>query len=412
MNLVQKVGLWLLERGDYSKYNDNDPTRGLKTIWSGSVGRTSVTEETALSLSAFWSGVRLLSESVAGLPLHLIQKRGENRVKVDHYSLPLLNSEAASTVSAFDYHSVLVASAIVHGNGYAVISREGSNIELVNVHPDDVTPVKWDGEIFYKLKIQNKEVIVLAGDMIHLKGFGLHPYYGYSAIQYHRLNIGLALAAQDYGADFYNKGTRIDGYLKYPGKLDKDTKDAIAEQWINNYGANGNRGVALLDGDTEYKYIGMPPNDAQFIETRKFQKNEIATILRVPAHMVNELENATFSNIEHQGIEYLNYSLKTWLVKLEQEYRIKLLTTSQRVDHQYKFNTNALLRTDVEKRSAYYETMLRTGVFSINDVRALEDLNPIEGGGDTHFIELNKINVNDIDNYHAKNSKDGNAQSE
>jgi HK97 family phage portal protein len=238
-------------------------------------------------------------------------------------------------------------------------------------------------------------------DVINLRGFGIDEVVGLSAIKAHKQNLGLSLAAQDYGVDFYNKGTRIDGYIEYEGRLDSETKKRIKEAWNENYGPNGLGGTAILDNGSKYTRLGMPPEDAQFIETRKFQKNEIATILGVPPHIINDLEHATFSNIEHQGIEFVTYGLGSWIEKLEQEYGRKLLKEREKKNTYFKHNVNRLLRTDVKAKAEHYRLMSDIGVYSINDIRALEDLNPVENG-DERLVQLNRIPLEQIKNYYAR----------
>ena len=383
------------------KVRSYDPTRNLFSI-PGLVGNKPVTEKTALSLSAYWAGVRIISETIAKLPVDVVKKVGNTRQQVDHPSEYLLNSEANYKAIAFDFTQILITSAINHGNGLAIIERDnsGTPIGLINVRKDTCECKDYDGEIWWKVRIDEKESIMVNDrDMINLRGFGTHPIEGLSAIAYHKINLGLSLAAQEYGADFYNKGTRIDGYLKFDGELDTDRKEKIGLAWRTAYGPNGTKGTAILDSGVDYVRLGLPPEDAQFIETRKFQKNEIATILGIPAHLINELEHATFSNIEHQGIEFVNYCLGSWITRLEQEYRRKLLKIKEKRNHYFKFNVNALLRTDVKTKAEYYRLMLDNGVYSINDVLALEDKNPIENG-DEHYVQLNRIPIGKINNYY------------
>lgn len=394
-----------------------DPTRNMFNI-AGMVGRTPVNEKTALSLSAYWAGVKLISETIANLPVDVVKKEGSKRIQVEHPSEYLLNAEANYKSISFDFIQILVTSAINHGNGLALIERDqyANPIGLINVRKDYCEAKEYDGEIWWKVKIgisdsYGEYIMVNDRDMLNLRAFGTHPVNGLSAISYHRQNLGLSLAAQDYGQDFYNKGTRIDGYLKYSGVLPTDRKTIIAKSWAGAYGANGTGGTAILDDGVDYVKLGLSPEDAQFIETRKFQKNEIATILGVPAHMINELENATFSNIEHQQIEFITYAIGTWIGKLEQEYRRKLLKANEKPNHVFKHNLNSLLRTDVKSQAENFRIMTDIGAYSINDVRALMDLNPVEGG-DARYVQLNRIPIEQIQDYYTKdNSNENNTTS-
>ncbi len=384
-----------------------DATKGFMGLNFGEVGRTPVTEKSALSLSAYWAGVRRISESVALLPLDVIEKKGELRKQVDHPSEYLLNKEANYKTISFDFIQILITSAINWGNGYAIIERDNNAnpISLTNVPASKVKPLMYDEELFWEIELQsNKNLIVPDIDMINLRGFGTDEVIGLSAIAYHKRNLGLSLSAENYGADFYNKGTRLDGYIEYQGKLDVAVKNEISAQWSANYGANGTNGTAILDNGTKYTRLGMPPEDAQFIETRKFQKNEIATILGIPPYMINEMGEATYNNVEHQGIEFVTYSLGSWIERLEQEYARKLLKESEKKSFYFKHNVNRLLRTDVAARADFYRVMSDIGVYSINEIRALEDLNPVDGG-DQRFVQLNRVELGIAKEYYEKDNE-------
>lgn len=386
-----------------------DATKGfISTFFNNPVGRTPVTEKTVLGISAYYAGVRRISESIAQLPLEVVRVDGDVKTQINHPSQYLLNKEANYKTISFDFIQILVTSAINWGNGIAIIERDarGNPTSLVNVLTKKCHPVDYDGELWWKVETTDKDkgIIVSDKDVINLRGFGTSDVLGLSAIEYHRQNLGLTIAAQDYGADFYNKGTRIDGYIEYQGKLDPATKQSIREQWDANYGANGMGGTAILDNGTKYSRLGLPPEDAQFIETRKFQKNEIATILGIPPHFINELEHATFSNIEHQNIEYVTYGLGGWIEKLEQEYGRKLLRESEKNNHYFRHNVNKFLRADIQTRAEYYRLMTDIGVFSINEVRALEELNPV-ADGDLRFVQLNRIELSTAKQYYERDNE-------
>jgi len=394
-----------------------DATKGfMQTFFGkvGNIGSSSVNEDTVLGLSAYWAGVRRISESVAMLPVDVIRKNEGNRTPVVHLSEQLLNKEANFKTIAFDFKQNLITSAINWGNGYALIERDANYnpTALINIEAEYVKPIIYDEELWWSVtNTGDKKLLVRDRDMINLRGFGTDEILGLSAIKYHSLNLGLSLAAQQYGADFYNKGTRLDGYIEYQGRLDGAVKQRIKQQWDTNYGANGNGGTAILDNGTKYTRLGMPPEDAQFIETRKFQKNEIATILGIPPYMINEMGEATYNNVEHQGIEFVTYSLGSWIEKLEQEYSRKLLREDEKQDHYYKHNVNRLLRTDVKARAEFYRLMSDVGVYSINEIRSFEDMNPIENG-DQRFIQLNRVELSIAKEYYERDNESSGNQSD
>jgi HK97 family phage portal protein len=385
-----------------------EKTGFLNANFGGMVGRTPVNEKSVFGLSAYWAGVRRISESVAMLPVDVFKKVNGKRTMTDHPVEYLLNAEANYQTCAFDFTQILITSAINHGNGLAIIERDrfGTPTGLVNVSREICEPLKYDDELYWKVEVKEaanktESLLVKDRDIINLRGFGSDPVIGLSAIQAHKQNLGLSIAAQDYGADFYNKGTRIDGYIEYAGVLKPETKDAINQQWTNNYGANGTRGTAILDAGSKYHRLGLPPQDAQFIETRKFQKNEIATILGIPSHMINEMDGATFSNIEHQSIEFVTYGIGSWIEKIEQEYRRKLLKESEKRNHYFKHNVDRLLRTDVKTKGEYYRLMTDIGAYTINDVLELEDRNSVDNG-DERYVQINRIPIEQMAEYYKK----------
>jgi HK97 family phage portal protein len=385
-----------------------EKTGFLNANFGGLVGRTPVNEKSVFGLSAYWAGVRRISESVAMLPVDVFKKVNGKRTMTDHPVEYLLNAEANYQTCAFDFTQILITSAINHGNGLAIIERDrfGTPTGLVNVSREICEPLKYDDELYWKVEVKEaanktESLLVKDRDIINLRGFGSDPVIGISAIQAHKQNLGLSIAAQDYGADFYNKGTRIDGYIEYAGVLKPETKDAINQQWTNNYGANGTRGTAILDAGSKYHRLGLPPQDAQFIETRKFQKNEIATILGIPSHMINEMDGATFSNIEHQSIEFVTYGIGSWIEKIEQEYRRKLLKENEKRSHYFKHNVDRLLRTDVKTKGEYYRLMTDIGAYTINDVLELEDRNSVDNG-DERYVQINRIPIEQMKEYYKK----------
>jgi HK97 family phage portal protein len=385
-----------------------EKTGFLNANFGGMVGRTPVNEKSVFGLSAYWAGVRRISESVAMLPVDVFKKVNGKRTMTDHPVEYLLNAESNYQTCAFDFTQILITSAINHGNGLAIIERDrfGTPTGLVNVSREICEPLKYDDELYWKVEVKEaanktESLLVKDRDIINLRGFGSDPVIGLSAIQAHKQNLGLSIAAQDYGADFYNRGTRIDGFISYSGVLKPETKDAISQQWSNNYGANGTRGTAILDAGTQYHRLGLPPQDAQFIETRKFQKNEIATILGIPSHMINEMDGATFSNIEHQSIEFVTYGIGSWIEKIEQEYRRKLLKESEKRNHYFKHNVDRLLRTDVKTKGEYYRLMTDIGAYTINDVLELEDRNSVENG-DERYVQINRIPIEQMAEYYKK----------
>lgn len=230
-------------------------------------------------------------------------------------------------------------------------------------------------------------------DIIHLKGVSTNGYKGKSPIQVHRENLSLTQSAQDYGEKFFTQGGNMSGVFKYPSTLKpeayKRLKHDLIEQSVGLHNAHT---PLLLEGGMTYERISIPPEDAQFIATRKFQKTEVATIFGVPPHMIADLERATNNNIEHQGMEFVQYCLLPYLVRLEEEFNRKLLREDEFGEYYFLFGLNGLLRGDAKTRSEYYKNMNIVGALSANEIRSLEDMNSYDGG-DTYFVQMNMQTV-------------------
>ena len=216
---------------------------------------------------------------------------------------------------------------------------------------------------------------------------------GYFPIGLHRNTIGMAIATESYGATFFANGANPSGVLEYPGTLNKP--DLVRETWEKLLKGKGANRVAVLEDGMKYKPVGLPPEQAQFLETRKFQLGEIARIFRVPPHMIGDLERSTFSNIEQQSIEFVQHTINPWVTRLEQSMNLALLSPSERKKYTIKFNLDGLLRGDYTARMNGYATGRQNGWLSINDIRRLEDMNPIsaEEGGDRYLVNGNMVDA-------------------
>jgi HK97 family phage portal protein len=286
----------------------------------------------------------------------------------------------------------------LRGNFYAIKNRIGRGdrrriVELLPVHPRYVE-VKQDERwrLSYKIRFPGKAAWEIAPEnILHVRGLSLDGVTGLSPIGYMRESIGLSLAAEKHGARLFKNGARPGGVLTVPGKLSDEAFARLKEQWQESFaGANVHK-TAVLEEGASWAQLGMSNEDAQFLETRKFQRSEIAGIFRVPAHMVNDLERATFSNIEHMSRSFVTYSLMPWLVRMEQALWRDLLTEDEKRQGLYfKHNADGLLRGDSKSRAESLKTMREWGVINANEWRELEDMNPREDeGGETYLEPLN-----------------------
>ena len=240
--------------------------------------------------------------------------------------------------------------------------------------------------------MDNGSVILSPSDVLHIPGLGFDGLVGYSPIAMAKNAIGLAIAAEEYGSKFYANGAAPSGVLEHPGTL-KDP-GRVRESWQATFGgsANANK-VAVLEEGMKYTPISISPNEAQFLETRKFQINEIARIFRVPPHMVGDLEKSSFSNIEQQSLEFVKYTLDPWVIRWEQALYRTLLSEEEKKTVFFKFNVEGLLRGDYASRMSGYATARQNGWMSANDIRELEDLDriPAELGGDLYLVNGNML---------------------
>ena len=363
--------------------------RAVSTVLAGvNTNGVYVTEDTALTITTVWACVSLLSESVGILPIHLYKKTDSGReVVYGHDSLNLVNSPN-SYFSRMDMLQHLMVSVTLHGNGYVRIMRDkgGRPTKLKMLDPQVPQPVlSANDELFYNV---NGEM-VHSDDMIHVKGLVVDGFKGKSPIAVHRENLCLTMEVQKYGEQFFSKGGNTSGMFEVPGTLNDDAFKRLQQQVTAEFSGIGNsHKPMLLEGGMKYTRVNIPLDDAQFLTTRKFQKGEIASIYRVPPHMVGDLERSTYSNIEQQSQEYLTYCLMPYLVKIETELNQKLLSYKDREMYYFRFGLNGLLRADSKSRSEYYKNMYLIGCMSPNEIRELEEMNKYKGG-DEFYVQQN-----------------------
>lgn len=367
-----------------------------------------ITEEGALNLSAVWACVRILSETVGTLPIHLYKRTEKGRERQYAHACHKLLQLPNSFSNRFDLMHHLMISCALWGNGYARIHRgkDSRPIRLQLIHPAKVEPIlNSNEELFYRL--DNGELLP-NDELIHLRGLSTNGIKGKSPIAVHRDNLSLTMAAQEYGERFFNQGGNMSGVFKYPSTLKPEAYQRLKKDLVaQSVGLHNAHIPLLLEGGMTYERISIPPEDAQFIATRKFQKTEIATIYGIPPHMIADLERATNNNIEHQGMEFVTYCLMPYLVRLEEEFNRKLLRYDEFEEYYFLFGLNGLLRGDAKTRSEYYKNMNFVGAMNANEIRSLEDMNAYEGG-DEYFVQMNMQTVKNAINGEPKNSTAGN----
>ena len=385
----------------------------------GTTAGKSVTERSAMQMTAVYSCVRILSEAVAGLPLHLYQYTddGGKEKAVNHPLYRILHDEPNPEMSSFVFRETLMTHLLLWGNAYAQIIRNGKGevIALYPLMPNKMTVDRDEkGQLYYSYQRSTDEavkesgtVILRPSDVLHIPGLGFDGLVGYSPIAMAKNAIGLAIATEEYGAKFFANGAAPSGVLEHPGTIKDPSK--VREAWMSQFGGSANSGkVAVLEEGMKYTPISISPEQAQFLETRKFQINEIARIFRVPPHMVGDLEKSSFSNIEQQSLEFVKYTLDPWVIRWEQSIMRTLLTTEEKTKLYVKFNVEGLLRGDYASRMNGYAVARQNGWMSANDIRELENLDriPAEEGGDLYLINGNMLPLADAGAFADTNNTD------
>ena len=368
-------------------------------------GRTTsgkpVNERTAMQTTAVYACVRILAEAVASLPLHVYEYQDDGGKKLvhDHPLYYLLHDEPNPEMTSFVFRETLMSHLLIWGNAYAQIIRDGAGmvLGLYPLLPDKMEVQRDDkGNIYYVYSRNSDEnpmfkeygnIKLKAEDVFHIPGLGFDGLIGYSPIAMAKNAVGMTLACEEYGASFFANGANPGGVLEHPGVLKDPSK--VRESWNSVYrGVSNAHKIAVLEEGMKYQQIGIPPEEAQFLETRKFQINEIARLYRIPPHMVGDLDKSSFSNIEQQSLEFVKYTLDPWVIRWEQSLQRSLLLPGEKGKYFIKLNVDGLLRGDYQSRMNGYAVGRQNGWFSANDIREMENMNPIpdEEGGNLYLI--------------------------
>ena len=391
-----------------NKPQDSYQFSGFPFVFGRSISGKTVNEITALQISAVFACCKILAESVACLPLHVYQREGNNKTLATQHPLyRILHDAANEEMTAYSFKETLMLHLLTNGNAYAQIflDRLGRVRGLYPLQSSRMRVERDDkGKRIYKYRPStgenehmktSEEVTFQNFEILHIPALGFDGLSGYSPIAMARNAIGVAMACEEFGAKFFENGARPSGILKVPHVLKDPQK--LSESWQAAYGGANSGKTAVLEEGVEYQQLSVNQSDAQFLETRKFQIAEIARIFRVPLHMLNELDRATFSNITQQSLEFITYTLTPYLVRLEQSFNKALFSPSECERYFVKFNVDGFLRGDYETRMRGYSAALQSGILSVNEVRSLEDLNsiPAEAGGDYHLVNGNLAKLED-----------------
>lgn len=415
MGILERLGLKRQRGEPKNKYEGND----FSLLFGRTTSGKTVNERTALQTTAVYACVRILSETIASLPLHVYRYTEGGKAKdTEHVLYTLLHDEPNPDMTSFVFRETLMSHILIWGNAYSQILRDrsGQVIGLYPLLPDQMSVHRSEkGKLYYVYNryeednpnFQEKGSIVLSQEeVLHIPGLGFDGLIGYSPIALAKNAVGMTLACEEYGASFFGNGANPGGVLEHPGILKDPGK--VRDSWNAVYqGTRNAHKVAVLEEGMSYKQIGIPPEEAQFLETRKFQINEIARLFRIPPHMVGDLEKSSFSNIEQQSLEFVKYTLDPWVVRFEQAFKKSLLLPEEKKTHFIKFNVDGLLRGDYQSRMNGYAIGRQNGWLSTNDIRKLEELNPIpsEEGGDLYLINGNMTKLKDAGGFMKTNQE-------
>ncbi len=351
-----------------------------------------VTEKNATQITAYWSALNTISDTLAELPIKLVRVNRDGITKDvgRHHTLPLLRLQPNPMMTAMTAKATCQAHSLGWGNGFQWIKRNrmGEAVELWPLMPNATRAYIDDSKkLWFDTQLDIGATRIDADDVIHVPALSRNGIMGMSIIAEQREILGSVIATQRFGSKFFANGARPSGLISYPGKV-RD-KDKIRESIERAVGGENHHGVLVLSEDARWSNFSVPPEDAQFLGTRELGVDEIGRMFRLPLHFLNKMGQATFNNLEQMGTHFAQYTMMPWIVRWEQELTRKLLTESEiRRGYRYKFNLAALMRGDIKTRSEVYSKAVQFGWMTRNEVRALEDMNPIDGLDDP-LVPLN-----------------------
>jgi len=355
-----------------------------------------VNDKEALKVSAVFACIRILSQSIASLPL-ILYKRTEEGGKQRSVENPLywvLHDQPNQIQSSFDFFEYVVGSLCLRGNSYVqrILNGAGQVSELWPLPTEAVTvKITPTGEKYYVYSRNGVQKVFGADEIIHFKGLSSDGLVGLSPIDSARESIGVALATEEHSARFFSEGVSPTGVLEHPGVLTDAAAKRIRDSFQERYAGSGNSGkTMLLEENMKWHQVGLTNEQSQFLETRKFQTTEIARWFGVPPHMIGDLERATFSNIEHQALEFVTFSLRPWLVRIERTLINALFTAEDRRKYVLEFLVDALLRGDIKTRYEAYQIARNNGWLNVDEIRQKENMNPLPDQiGQKYLQQLN-----------------------
>jgi HK97 family phage portal protein len=376
----------------FSRKSTPDQILRSALLGSSSVSGAYVSAESSMRIAAVHASVSVISKTVASLPLHVYERTSTGKQRaVAHPLYELLHASPNAWQTSFEFRSMMQWNLCLRGNAFALIvwADRDRVLELIPLHPDRMTVGQLDDlTLTYEyLRPNGARVVFPAEEILHIRGLSSDGILGRSVISDARDVIGIAQATQEYAGRLFKNDATPGVVIQSPKPLGKEAAARLRDSWNDAFAGSGNaRRTAVLEDGLTVEKLSMTADDAQFLETRKFTRSEIAGLFGVPAHLIGDLERSTFSNIEHQGIEFATHCIRPWVVNWEQAIARALLTAPRK--YFAEFNLDALTRGDLKSRYDAYAIGRNWGWLSANDIRALENMNAIDGG-DTYLQPLN-----------------------
>tara|TARA_R110002074_G_scaffold189692_2_gene355575 strand:+ start:999 stop:2213 length:1215 start_codon:yes stop_codon:yes gene_type:complete len=370
----------------------------------GSSAGEAVSKQQSMRIAAVWSCVRVLSETIAALPISQFDKdpKTGKKIKINSPLNNLLSKQPSPLFNSFMFFERMMVDLSLDGNFFAYIERNTGGLPI-GLHPisssdvevflsPDGKQVYYDiskGDTSYAYPTEGK---VDSINMIHCKGISINGLSGSSPIAFAAETLGISLALDKHAGSFFKNGASVGGILKHPGTLKPETAKRLRESWSNNYSGSSNTGkTAILEEGMDFIPRTIPNNQAQFLESRQYQVSDIARIFRIPNHLINDLSGASYNNIEAQQIDFVVHTITPWIKRIETELNSKLIPFNKKNSEYFKFNLNALLRGDSKSRADYYRTLVNIGVLSPDEVRSFEDMNPMGGESEKVYMQSNMM---------------------
>ncbi len=408
MNIFEQVKVFFRDRLGGS-FHPKNPSYWAQKLWGGqdSEAGTRVDEETAMKFTAYNAAVKILAEDIASLPLNTYKRlkpKGKEK-DIDHHLFYLLHNQPNEDMTSIIWRELMVAHILGWGNHYSVLRRDRAN-KVAEIYP--LLPWRMKAE---KVKVGNKkvklyryqptegsEVVLDRNDVLHIPGLSYDGIEGLSPLGWYREQIGLGLAMQTYSSKFFANGMNAGGVFTTPQVLKEETYDRLKKDLEKKYKGLGKaHSSMILEQELKFDKISINPNDAQLLESKKFQVEEIARMFRLPLHLLQSLDRATNNNIEHQSIDYVVHTLRPWLVRIEQAYIMQLLPESEKRTHFIEHVVDGLLRGDIASRYDAYAKGRQNGWLSADDIREMENMNPLpDGQGKVYFAPLNMVPLDQL----------------